>query len=312
MRSDLNYGDKIAILSPASVIRPEYVAGAVETLREMGEHPVVMPHTLGSHGSFSGTHGQRSADLRAALSDPEVKAIICSRGGYGCAHLLAELDQLLLSGRDISPKTLVGFSDVSALHALWGKHGWMSIHASMCKQLAIGGPGDPLNQMMLQMLHGELDQVDLPTGWSGSPHGKANREGEGEGMVVGGNLAVLGGLVGTPYNQIKPGTILLIEDVAEPIYKVERILWQLRLAGIFDNLAGLVVGQFTDYRAPSADHADMYAMIQAFLAHPGFPTSFPVAMDVPVGHIEDNRPLMLNRPARLVVGDTCASLHYRQ
>lgn len=247
----------------------------------------------------------------AALSDPEVKAIICSRGGYGCVHLLAALDVFLSSGRGINPKMLVGFSDVSALHALWGKHGWESIHASMTKQLTLGGPDDPLNKMMLAMLHGECRDVELPTGHSGSPHGRRNRRGEAEGMVVGGNLAVLGGLIGTPYNQITPGTILLIEDIAEPIYKVERILWQLRMAGIFDNLAGLIVGQFTDYRAPSKDHSDMYAMIQAFLADPAFPTTFPVAMDVPVGHIDGNRPLILNRKARLTVSDTSATLRYQ-
>ena len=311
MRSALNNGDKIAILSPASEIKPEYVAGAVDTLRAMHCDPVVTQHALGCHGSFSDTAGSRIADLFSALSDPEVKAIICSRGGYGCVHLLPALDRFLSSGRASGPKLLVGFSDVSALHSLWGKHGWESVHASMAKQLTIGGPDDPLNRMMLDMLHGKLDQVELTTGYSCSPYGKDNRPGEAEGVVVGGNLAVIGGLIGTPYNQIRPGTILLMEDIAEPIYKVERILWQLRLAGIFDNLAGLIVGQFTDYRAPSKDHADMYAMIQAFLADPAFPTAFPVAMDVPVGHIDGNHPVILNRKARMTVTDTSASLNYQ-
>lgn len=302
-------GDKIAILSPASVIDPAYVDGAVATLRQWGFIPVVMPHTLGSHGSFSGTGDDRLADMRAALLDPEVKALICSRGGYGCVHLLPEVDRLLCSG-EVDGKWLVGFSDVSALHSLWGKHGLSSIHASMAKHLTLGGPDDPLNLSLLEMLRGDTPQVKLPTGFSGSPYGKANREGMAEGMVVGGNLAVIGALIGTPFNRISPGTILVIEDIAEPIYKVERILWQLRLAGIFDNLAGLVVGQFTDYRAPSRDHADMYAMIGSFLSDKNFPTSFPVAMDVPVGHIDGNVPVMLNRRARLRVGVDCATLDY--
>lgn len=305
----LTQGDKVAILSPASVIDPAYVEGAVATLRQWGFTPEVMPHTLGSHGSFSGTEEERIADMRQALLDPAVKAVICSRGGYGCVHLLPEVDRLLCSGK-VGEKWLVGFSDVSALHSLWGKHGRVSIHASMAKHLTLGGPDDPLNLSLLGMLKGEVGHVELPTGFSGSPYGKDNRQGVADGLVVGGNLAVLGGLVGTPFNRISPGTILVVEDIAEPIYKVERILWQLRLAGIFDNLAGLVVGQFTDYRAPSRDHADMYAMIGSFLADKNFPTSFPVAMDVPVGHIDGNVPVMLNRRARLCVGDDSATIDY--
>ncbi len=299
-------GDKIAILSPASVINPEYVEGAVATLCQWGFNTEVMPHTLGEHGSFSGTPSERLSDFREALLDPDVKAVVCSRGGYGCVHLLLELDRIIGCG-EVRKKWLVGFSDVSALHALWGKHGWPSVHASMTKHLALGGPTDPLNRQLLAMLSGETREITLPTGCSGSPAGKRNRCGEGYGMVVGGNLAVLGGLIGTPFNPVKPGSILLVEDIAEPIYKVERILWQLRLAGIFDSLAGLIVGQFTDYRAPSRDHADMYAMIDSFL---GDHCPFPVAMDVPVGHIDNNHPVLLNTPARLEVGLQEAVLQY--
>lgn len=302
-------GDKVAILSPASIINPDYVDGAAATLRRWGLHPEVMPHTLGEHGSFSGSATDRLSDLRAAMTDPEIKAIICSRGGYGCVHLLPELDRLMASG-EVSPKWLVGFSDVSALHALWGKYGWPSVHASMTKHLTLGGPDDQLNLLLLSILRGEKPELMFPTGFSGSPSGKLSRPGKADGMVVGGNLAVLGGLIGTPVNPIRPGTILLIEDIAEPIYKVERILWQLRLAGIFDNLAGLIVGQFTDYKYPSRDHADMYAMIDSFLSHTPGGVPFPVAMDVPVGHIYENHPLILNLEACLEVSEGCASLRY--
>lgn len=303
-------GDKIAILSPASVISPDYVAGAVETLRSWGFVPEVEPHTLDRSGSFSATAEERLSDFRQALLDPEVKAIICSRGGYGCVHLLPALDQTLseMSARGMEPKTLVGFSDVSALHALWGKYGWPSIHASMTKHLALQGPADELNLKLLEFLTGSAQQesLTLPTGWSGSEYCKLSRPGIASGVVVGGNMAVIGGLIGTDFNPVKPGTILLMEDIAEPIYKVERILWQLRLAGIFDRLAGLIVGQFTDYRFPSADHQDMYQMIDRFIGDMGLP----VAMDVPVGHIDDNHPVILNRRARMVVGEGAVEVVY--
>lgn len=305
----LKPGDKVAILSPASIINPDYVEGAVATLRGWGLRPEVMPHALGENGSFSGTADERLADFRQALLDSDIKGIICSRGGYGCVHLLPELDRLISSG-EVEPKWLVGFSDVSALHALWNRHGWPSVHASMTKHLALAGPDDLLNLRLLSMLRGERPELVFPTGFSGSPAGRRSRNGEAEGMVVGGNLAVIGGLIGTPFNPVKPGTILLIEDIAEQIYKIERILWQLRLAGVFDRLAGLVVGQFTDYRAPSRDHADMYAMIDSFLSDGGDSCRFPVAMDVAVGHIDDNHPLLLNLPACLSVGDGTAVIRY--
>ncbi len=303
----LRRGDKVVILSPASSIRPEYVEGAVSTFREWGWRPEVMPHTLGSRGSFSGSVQERLADFSAALLDPEVRAIICSRGGYGCVHLLGELDRLMSTPlvRD-NPKWLVGFSDVSALHALWGLHGLPSVHASMTKQLAAGGPDNLENLSLRDILRGQVDGITLPTALSGSEYGRENRCGDCRGMVVGGNLAVLGGLIGTPFNPIRPGTILLVEDIAEPIYKVERILWQLRLAGIFDRLAGLLVGQFTDYNHPSRDYSDMYAMIADFTRGCGFP----VAMDIPVGHIDGNRPLLLNRPARMSVTPDSVNLDY--
>lgn len=296
---------KVAIVSPASKIKPEYVEGAVETLREWGLEVVVMPHTLGEYGSYSGTLDDRLADFSAALTDPTVDVILCSRGGYGCVHLLPELDKLMESPAvKAQRKLLVGFSDVSALHALWCKHGRASVHASMCKALAEGGPDHPFNRDWLMAIEEGLDQITASH--SRISEHCTHREGIGSGLLVGGNLAVLGGLIGTPFNPIQPGRILLIEDIAEPIYKVERILWQLRLAGIFDNLAGLIVGQFTDYRYPTADHDDMYQMISRFLGD----VKFPVVMGEDYGHIDRNSSLTLNVPATLKVGPHAFSIKY--
>ena len=125
-----------------------------------------------------------------------------------------------------------------------------------------------------------------------------NRPGTARGTLRGGNLAVLDGLVGTPFDLLTlPDTILVIEDIAEPIYKVERMLWRLKLAGVFDRLSGLVVGRFTDYR-PSADWADMYSMIASVVA--GY--SFPVAFNAPIGHIDANLPFVQGASVCLAVG----------
>lgn len=296
---------KIAIVSPASKIKPEYVEGAVDTIREWGAEVIVMPHALGEYGSYSGTYEQRLADFSAALLDPTVDVILCSRGGYGCVHLLPELDRLLaLPEVKVRRKMLVGFSDVSALHALWCKHGRASLHASMTKALALGGPYHPLNQDWLTSIVEGTES--FTSSLSNESQYLDHRQGVGEGLLVGGNLAVLGGLIGTPFNPILPGRILMIEDIAEPIYKVERILYQLRLAGIFDNLAGLIVGQFTDYKHPTVDHQDMYQMISRFLGD----VNFPVVMDAPHGHIEFNHPLLLNLPVTLTVGPHAYSIKY--
>ncbi len=291
----LKPGDKVAILSPASIIKPEYVEGAAATLAEAGYRPEVMPHALGRSGSFSGTPEERLADFRRALADPEVRAIVCSRGGYGCVHLLEALAAMPEIAAD--PRWLVGFSDVSALHALWGSRGVASVHASMTKQLA-KGVSDPLNVELL----GLMSAPDNFKGTAWEPH-PYNRPGEVRAMAAGGNLAVISELTDTLFNVIRPGDILVIEDIAEPIYKVERMLYRLKLGGILPRLGGLVVGRFTDYR-PSADHASMEDMVRAMVA----PYCYPVAFNAPYGHIDGNRPLLLNHPSVLRVDAAGASL----
>ncbi len=291
----LKPGDKVAILSPASIIKPEYVEGAAATLREAGYRPEVMPHALGRSGSFSGTPEERLADFRRALADPEVRAIVCSRGGYGCVHLLESLAAMPEIAAD--PRWLVGFSDVSVLHALWGSCGVASVHASMTKQLA-KGVSDPLNIELLELL--SAPENFKGTSWEPHPY---NRPGEVRAMAAGGNLAVISELTDTPFNVIRSGDILVIEDIAEPIYKVERVLYRLKLGGILPRLGGLVVGRFTDYR-PSADHASMEDMVRAMVA----PYGYPVAFNAPYGHIDGNRPLLLNHPSVLRVDAAGASL----
>lgn len=287
-------GDRIAILSPASIIDPAYVDGACTTLSAWGFRPEVYPHALGAHGSFSGTRRERLDDLSQALADPDIKAILCSRGGYGCAHLLdcLDADAALWS----HPKWIIGFSDISALHALWGKREIASIHASMTKHLTLG-PEDPLNRRLLYILSGEgCPAVE----WT-APEDTASycRPGAGAGILRGGNLAVISALIRTPYDPFIPGSILLVEDIAEPIYKVERIMWQLRMCGILKSLSGLIFGQFTDYR-PSRDHLTMEKMLAQFADD--LPARAPVAFSAPIGHIDTNHPVLLNSPATLSVG----------
>lgn len=290
----LRKGDTIAIVSPASIIDPTLVTRASATLSLLGYNVRVMPHALGASGSYSGSAAERLDDLTAALTDKEVRAILCSRGGYGCVHLLARLAELDLNA---DPKWLVGFSDVSALHALMASRDIVSIHGSMAKALALYPHSTPFNAMLLSMLRGERQPLQF------AAHAY-NRNGVAEGRLLGGNLAVLQALVSTPYD-LFDDAILFIEDVAEPIYKIERILYQLQLAGRLERLRGLVIGQFTLYDS-DRNFNDMYDMIGQITRG----LEMPVAFNAPIGHIRENMPLLHGAAARLAVGDTEVSISY--
>lgn len=300
----LHQGSRIAIVSPASKIAPQLVWNAAEVLEAEGFQPIVMPHAVGECGSFSASADDRLQDVSMALSDSTIDAILCSRGGYGAVHLLNALDKLPAEQFD---KWLIGFSDVTALHCLWQRKGMASLHAAMAKYIGRHREFECYDNEMAVLRGAEIQ-------YSVEPH-VYNMSGEASGVVVGGNLAVFGGLIGTPYDpfettftaeRIESGDVekplLFIEDVAEPIYKVERQLWQLRLRGVFNRVAGVLVGQFTEYH-PSVDHRDMEAMMTRFFADlRAHGCEIPVAFGLPFGHIEANRPLMLGREAIVKIG----------
>lgn len=292
----LRPGDRIAIVSPASKIDASVVEGVLPVLREQGLMPEVYPHALGVSGTYSGTMENRLADLTDALADPGIRAIMCSRGGYGAVHLLDKISPELIKA---DPKWIVGFSDISALHALMSRNGIASIHSSMCRHLGAYGGGDEDSKSLFGILRGDMPSYCVDShSW--------NKDGNAVGPVLGGNLAVLSALIGTPYDIIdREGSILFIEDIAEPIYKVERILYQMRLAGVFDRINGLIVGQFTEYR-PDANYSDMLTMIHDMTSD----LDIPVAYDFPIGHVSHNLPLIESAPARLTVTNATTCLCY--
>lgn len=291
----LRKGDRIAIISPATVVKEEYVRGAEKMLRECGYEAEIFPAALGpASGTYAAKLEARVSDLRQALTDPGIKGILCARGGYGCVHLLSEIPVELVSK---NPKWMMGFSDVSALHALWEKGGVMSIHSPMAKHLTIEGATDDYTRMLLSILEGEKPEYES------APH-PFNREGVGEGTLRGGNLAVLNGLADTPYDILKvmdgEEVILFIEDISEAVYAVERMLMRLVLSGSLRKLKGLIVGRFTDYKE-DRNHGTMERMIDNLLHRHGI-EGFPVAFDFPVGHVKENYPLVEGSRVRLEIG----------
>lgn len=287
----LRQTDRIAIISPSGNVVAKRVKGAVAALAQWCYAPVVGQHTLDEHRSWGtvltgGTDEARLADLRWAIADPTIKAILCSRGGYGTVRLLDCIDVNLVRS---NPKWLIGFSDISALHALWHRAGVMSLHASMAKQLTdFGTEGEVSEAMHAIISGGTLSPYHIDS----HPF---NRCGEAEGMIVGGNLAVLSALIGTDYNLLKPDTILFIEDVGEEIYRVERLLYQLRLAGVLPKLKGLIVGQFTRYHLNGVrtdTSTDTQQHLYSMISHLVEPYSYPVAFNFPIGHIDRNLPIV--------------------
>lgn len=309
---DLERGSRVAIVSPASKIDPALIDGATSALESEGFECVVMPYAKGANGSFSGLASERLSDLENALADGSVGAIVCSRGGYGAVHLLEQLDRL---PEECFNKWLVGFSDITALHCLWTRKGYASLHGAMAKYIGRGSEF-PYYETEMEVLRGG----NLKIMADAHPF---NQCGCAEGVVTGGNLAVLGGLIGTPFDPfesvytaeaVESGAVarpmLFIEDIAEPIYKVERILWQLHLRGVFRRVSAVLVGQFTEYR-PSADHPDMYTMMHRFFGSIGIP-DIPIVYDLPVGHVEANAPLLLGCPTIVEATSSGVTITQRQ
>lgn len=291
--ASLKEGDRIAILSPASPVREEYIDGAAALLREEGFEPVVMPFAKGpASGSYAASADDRLRDFLMAWEDDSIRAILCSRGGYGAVHLLRNIPAETLRR---NPKWLMGYSDISALHAMLFNAGVASIHSPMAKHLSEEGREDFSVRSLMCILRG-----DFPIEYTKSTTAD-DILGEAEGMLAGGNLAVLNGLFGTDFDILREGVILFIEDISEAIYAVERMLYHILLSGGFDKVRGIVVGRFTEY-SPDRNYTRMEDMISDFFTREGI-LGIPVAFDFPVGHVKENLPLVEGARCRLSVSE---------
>jgi muramoyltetrapeptide carboxypeptidase len=277
----------IRIISPAGKVDPDVVRRGVETLQAWGHTVTLAPHALTEYGRYAATPEDRTADLLEALKDPMVDLLWCARGGYGCMHLL---DQIPLEEIAARRKWVVGYSDITALHALWLRAGVHSLHAPMMKHLGEA----PEHETSLSLRHW-LATGQLPT--LTFPSHPDNQPGCVEGRIVGGNLAVLSALHGTPYDFDYQDALLFIEDIGESPYKIDRMVRTLRLAGVFQQVRGLVVGQFTGCEADPLMPESLTAAIRHAVGR-----DLPIAFGAPVGHVLENYPLAEGAWYRLCVG----------
>lgn len=287
----LKYNDKAVILSPSGNIDPYIVEDAIAVLEGWGLQAEASKSALGENGRFSGTVSERLHDLQQAMDDPSVRLILCSRGGYGMVHLLPKLN---LSAIRRNPKWVVGYSDITALHAALQYHGVSSLHGPMAGHFSLEGPEDVSVRYIKSILAGQPVSYTLPV----TKNETLNREGIAHDRTLfGGNLSVFSGLMGTRYARIPRDGILFIEDVGEVPYRVDRMIHQLKLAGVFDRISGLIVGQFTEYEEDDQMYRPLYESIREVVDK----YNFPVAFNFPVGHVRLNFPLIMGANTQMSV-----------
>ena len=284
----LRPGDRVGVLAPASRVDVTALEPAFATLRSWGLVVEQGPTLLGRFHQFAGTDAERAADLQRFLDDDGIRAIFAARGGYGVSRLLDGLD---FSRFLQNPKWLIGFSDLTALHAHVNRLGVESLHGPMPKNFGFDPTGFSV-ETLRRALFGEPLRYDLP------PH-PLNRPGTATGALTGGNLCLVCHLIGSPSEVDTAGKILFLEDIGEYHHAIDRYLVQLRRAGKLARLAGLLVGQFSDLK-DSAEVPYGIAPWQMVAEHvAGY--NFPVAYNFPVSHEADNWALVCGREARLDV-----------
>jgi muramoyltetrapeptide carboxypeptidase len=280
----LQKGSKIALVAPSGAVEAAYIETACQTLQNWGLQVVLGAHVMGKYHRFAGTDAERIADLQAAIDAPDVAAILCARGGYGLARIVDKINFTPLLTR---PKWLIGFSDITALHGALSAVGVASVHGIMAKH--IGLPSEP-TEALRNLLFGQLPTYHV------APH-PLNRSGEAHGRLIGGNLSVLYGLRATPFDIQASGHILLIEDLCEPMYHIDRMIQNLRLSGVLEQISGLIVGQFSDIAPDTSFAQGVYGLIADAVKD----YTYPVCMDAPVGHVEANFPLVIGGHTTLTV-----------
>lgn len=260
----LNPGDTVAIVAPSGPVRPALLAGGVAAVEELGFAVRLLPGARERDGFLAGSDAVRLADLHAAWADGQVAALWCARGGYGAQRLVDGLDWDLVRA---NPKPLVGYSDVTALHlALWARTGQTSIHGPTVE----ANPGR-LAAASWQSVRALLASPPPPAGSVLLRDGRTLVAGTAAGPLVGGNLALVCATVGTGDARALDGAVLLLEDVDEPGYRLDRMLLHLRRAGVLARCVGIVGGGFT--RCTDDHGTDPDALLAEHAAAAGLPTA---------------------------------------
>ena len=286
----LQPNDKIGLISLASKVEYEDLQAFIHIAQnDWGLQVVEGNHLKNQNYQFAGTDQERLSDFQTMLNDDAIKAIFSSRGGYGSSRIIDQIDFRKFKK---NPKWIVGFSDITAVHCHLNNLGFQSIHSIVPKQFGNEAYLSSIESLR-KILFGQKVSYETP-----SHH--LNRTGNGVGELVGGNLCLLAHLMGSKSEVKTKSKILFVEDVNEYLYNIDRMMVQLKRAKKLDNLAGLVVGKFTDSKdnesSPFGKNA--YEIISEHVS--GY--DFPVCYDFPIGHEPPNFPIIVGAKTHLSVG----------
>ena len=282
----LKKGSKIAIAAPARMVTPDEMQFAFNWLKEKGFEPVYDDRLFAQHYIFAGDDNFRAAVFQQYLDDEEIEAIWIARGGYGSIRIIDKLDFTKFLKH---PKWIIGFSDGTVLHGKLNRLGVPSLHAAMPFYFENKTP---------EAKHALLDALlGIPLRYA-FPTYPLNKTGIMDGEIVGGNLSVLYGMMGSNTFPELDGKILFIEEVDEYIYHIDRMMHALKRAGKFSNLKGLVVGGLTQIK----DNSHPFGMTaEQVIAETVAKYDYPVCFGFPAGHFDDNRPLFFGQESRIEV-----------
>ena len=277
----LHPGDRVALVAPASPFEPDKLNRVCAYLEQRGLQPVMGRHCTLRQGYLAGPEAERSEDLLTALRDPEIAAIFCLRGGYGSGRLLPHLPFATFRNH---PKIFLGYSDITFLHlAFWKSLHWVTFHGPNLVEL--DGDTNGRGNAVLSGLQGEREFL-----WKVEPS-QVLRGGAASGVLLGGNLTCLTHSLMTPFFPDLQGSLLMLEDRGEALYRLDRKITQLRLAGIFERINGLILGEFLD----CGNIEDIWRMIAEQVRM----YAFPVVAGLPFGHGRTNDLLPLGLPYTL-------------
>ena len=285
----LKKGDKVALLSPSYSTPDSNIEKTADVIKEWGFKPVIGKN-VGKldAGKYAGTAEERADDFIAALKDTSIKAILCNRGGYGTIQLVDLIDQQLIKD---NPKWLIGFSDITTLHAMQTKAGVMSIHGTMSSFIAESAGKDDNSTLLRDLLKGTVPTYKVPS------H-KFNQKGHGEGVLMGGNMATFVPLVGASDIDVftSDGIILFMEEVGESLHNIDRMFNTLELHGVMENVKGVILGEFVS-SGMDQDFESTEEMLSKYLKK----YDIPVLCGFPAGHDDLNVPIVMGAKVTLDV-----------
>jgi muramoyltetrapeptide carboxypeptidase len=283
----LKKGDKIAIVSPAKKL-PGDINSAIAILEQWGLEVVLGENVYAGHDQFAGSDAQRTRDLQTFLDDPDISAIIASRGGYGTIRIIDELDFRKFKAH---PKWMIGFSDITILLShLLAELNTQSIHGQMPKTFDDASPESL--ESLRKALFGEVLSYEYNSEFR-------NRAGEATGVLIGGNLTLLVNTEGSPSAIDYTDKILFLEDVGEQEYAIDRMMRMLKRSGKLSRLKGLIIGAFTGIKTEDVPFGSSPEQLIMEIVEE---YDYPVCFNFPVGHIDDNRALVIGKTAKLTVG----------